>query len=167
MKMQTKLCSLVIAMALFGVGCKDSPTTSSSTPAPAPAPDPAPSVGASQASIVVGVSNASVTPATGGGSNFNFSLGMTESAGVGSRINFVRLDIFRATGAFEERSEIGSGAIIAGAGDNRLDGNSTETASVTMLFRATIKKGRQMLLTVGFTDDNGNDLEATFPFIFT
>jgi len=57
--------------------------------------------------------------------------------------------------------------IIAGSGDNVLEGNSTEAANVTMLFRATIKKGRQMLLTEGFTDDNGNRLEATFSFVFT
>lgn len=55
-----------------------------------------------------------VAPAADGGSNFSYTLTVTESAGVGARINFVRLDIFRATGEFEDRSEIGANVIIAG-----------------------------------------------------
>jgi hypothetical protein len=34
------------------------------------------------------------------------------------------------------------------------------------LFRATVKTGRQLMLTLGFTDDNGNGIEISDSFIF-
>ena len=89
-----------------------------------------------------------------------------ESAGLGANINFARLEVFRATGELEERAEIGSNDIIAGVGDNRLEANETEEATLTFLFRATVKTGRQLVLTLGFTDDNGNDIETSDAFIF-
>ncbi len=50
--------------------------------------------------------------------------------------------------------------------DNRLEGNSTETATATFLFRATVKKGRMLHYTVGFTDDGGHDHDVVEEFIF-
>ena len=100
------------------------------------------------------------------GNLFQIEFQMTESAGVGAHINFARLDVFRATGELEERREIGAGKIISGANDNRLEGNSTETATATFLFRATVKKGRMLHYTVGFTDDGGHDHDVVEEFIF-
>ena len=101
------------------------------------------------------------------GNFFQIEFRMTESAGVGAHINFARLEVFRATGELEERREIGAGQIIRGVDDNRLEGNSTETATATFLFRATIKKGRTLRYTMGFTDDGGHDHELVEEFIFT
>ena len=100
------------------------------------------------------------------GNFFQIEFQLTESAGVGSHINFARLEVFRATGELEERKEIGAGKIIRGVDDNRLEGNSTETAVATFLFRATIKKGRKLRYTMGFTDDGGHDHELVEEFIF-
>ena len=91
---------------------------------------------------------------------------ITESGGVRAHINFARLEVFRATGELEERQEIGAGQIIQGVGDNVLEANSSEEATITFFFRATIKKGRQLRLTMGFTDDQGNDIETVNDFIF-
>ena len=84
-----------------------------------------------------------------------------------ANINFVRLEVFRATGEFEERSEIGSGAIIQGTGSNRLNANSTREDNWIFLFRAPVKSGRNITLTMGFTDDFGNDTELSTSFVFT
>jgi hypothetical protein len=105
--------------------------------------------------------------ASGSGNLLQLAVTLRESAGVGAKINFVRLEIFRATGEFEERAQIGASDITAGIGDNRLAANSTETMILRFFFRATVKTGRQMLLTVNVTDDRGNRLEATFPYILT
>jgi len=92
---------------------------------------------------------------------------MTESGGVGCHINFARLEVFRATGELEERQEIGAGNIKASVGDNRLEANTSEEASLMFLFRATVKKGRKLRLTMGFTGDNGRNMEETQAFVFT
>jgi hypothetical protein len=101
------------------------------------------------------------------GNFFQIEFRMTESAGVGAHINFARLEVFRATGELEERKEIGAGKFILGVDDNRLEGNTSETATATFLFRATIKKGRTLRYTMGFTDDGGNDHELVKEFIFS
>lgn len=103
---------------------------------------------------------------SGMGNLFLFNLTMTESAGTGANINFARLELLRATGEVEEVQEIGSNVIVAASGDNRLEGNTSETVEVTFFFRATVKKGRQLRVTVGFTDDLGNDIQPTETFTF-
>jgi len=65
------------------------------------------------------------------------------------------------------RKEIGAGQIIRGVDDNRLEGNTSETATATFLFRATIKKGRKLRYTMVFTDDGGHDHELVEEFVFT
>jgi hypothetical protein len=103
---------------------------------------------------------------SGQGNLFFVSVRLEESGGVGANINFARLEVFRATGELEERQEVGAGQIIAGVGDNRLESNTTEEATITFLFRATVKRGRQLRLTMGFTDDFGNDHESVEDFFF-
>ena len=78
---------------------------------------------------------------SGQGNLFQVEIRMTESGSAGANINFARLEVFRATGELEERQEIGADQIIAGVGDNRLEANATEEATLTFFFRATVKKG--------------------------
>ena len=100
------------------------------------------------------------------GTLFQVEFRLTESAGVGAHINFARLEVFRATGEFVERKEIGAGQITRGVDDNRLEGNTSETAVATFLFRATVKKGRTLRYTMGFTDDGGHNHELVEAFVF-
>ena len=99
------------------------------------------------------------------GNLFVVGIRMTESGGGGANINFARLEIFTPDGQFLERSEIGSGLIIEGLGDNRLEANSSEDITLSFPFRATAKSGRTLLLTIGFTDFNGNDSESMDDFV--
>ena len=103
---------------------------------------------------------------SGQGNAFQVGVVLTESGGVGAHINFARLEVFRATGELEERQEIGANRIIQGVGDNRLEANTSEEATITFIFRATVKKGRQLRLTMGFTDDSGFDHESIDDFVF-
>lgn len=117
------------------------------------------------AEISIDISDAEAF-SSGMGNLFRFNLTMTESAGTGANINFARLELLRATGEVEEVQEIGSDIIVAASGDNRLEGNTSETVNVTFFFRATVKRGRQLRVTVGFTDDLGNDTEPSITFTF-
>ncbi len=160
MKRLTVLVVVALVFLVSGCGGGDN---SPSSPTPA-APSATSPTAPSRASVTAAASNG-VVLASGSGNLVQLLVALRESGGVGANINFFRLDIYRATGEFEERSEIGSGQIIAGIGDNRLEANSTESVTLTFFFRATVKKGRQMLLTVNLTDDRGNNLEATFPYV--
>jgi hypothetical protein len=91
---------------------------------------------------------------------------MKEGAGTGANINFIRVDIFRATGEFEERAEIGADAIEQATGSNRLEGGASRQDVWALFFRATVKKGRTLEVTIGFTDDVGNDIEKKLRFVF-
>jgi hypothetical protein len=101
------------------------------------------------------------------GNMFYVEFTLTETAGVGANINFARLEVFRATGELVERREIGASAIIEGVGDNRLEALTSEEAWVWFRFNATIKRGRKLLLTLGFTDDFGHDIEIDEDWYFT
>lgn len=144
------------ALATFGCGDSDSGTS----------PTPTTSVGPSAANISGTVTNVGVL-GTGSGNIVVFDLTLTESAGVGANINFIRLEVFRATGEFEERQEIGSGAITAQTGSNRLDASGTRVFNVGFAFNATIKTGRVMRVTVGLTDDRGNNSDLAIDFVFS
>ena len=72
----------------------------------------------------------------------------------------------RRGGEFEVRQEIGANDIIQQLGDNRLEAGQTEEATVVLGFRATVKKGRPLRLTVGFTDDRGNAINVESDFVF-
>ena len=157
-----RLLALVLFSGVFLLaGCGDDgpppPPLAPTMPAPPPAP--------SRADLDLEVLGVGTFP-NNEGNFFQIEFRMTESAGVGVHINFARLEVFRATGELEERKEIGAGQIIRGVDDNRLEGNSTETAVATFLFRATIKKGRTLHYTMGFTDDGGHDHELVRAFIF-
>ena len=163
--MKTKILPTMLAALLaLAAGCGDGNNGSPTTPTPTPTPTPSQP---SQASITVQVLGFGAIT-SGQGNLFGIGLRVTESAGVGANINFIRLDVFRATGQFEERKEIGAGQITAQTGSNRLTANSTRDLDpVLFLFNATVKKGRIIRVTVGFTDDRGNNFEFVEDFTFT
>ena len=151
---------LFFVLLIAGCGSGDSGTTS--TPVTTTTTTIA---GPSQASIVVSVPNQAGI-ATGQGNLVAFDIRMVETAGLGADINFIRLEIFRATGEFVERQEIGAGALIQQTGSNRIEANSIRLLPVVFRFNATVQRGRTMRLTIGFTDDRGNNLGATFDWVF-
>ena len=104
--------------------------------------------------------------ASGNGNLLFLELLMKETAGTGANINFIRVDIFRATGEFEERAEIGADEIEQSTGSNRLEASSSRQDVWALFFRATVKKGRTLEVTIGFTDDLGNDIEKKLRFVF-
>ena len=152
--------ALLAGVFLFG-GCGDDrpppPPLGPTMPAPPPAP--------SRAVIDLDLLEFGVF-LNDEGTFFQVEFRLTESAGVGANINFARLEVFRATGEFVERKEIGAEQIVRGVDDNRLEGNTSETAVARFLFRATVKKGRTLRYTMGFTDDGGNDHELVEDFVF-
>lgn len=103
----------------------------------------------------------------GGGAVLTFDLGVVESAGVGAHINFVRLDMYAATGEFIERQEIGANQIGSALGSNYIRGGGSVRARVTFPFRSTIKAGRTFDVIVDFTDDRGNHLVSRTSFVWT
>jgi hypothetical protein len=161
MSKKMMFCALVAFSLLIGCG-DDGPTTPTPAPMP-PAPSPAPTPAA--ADIDVEVVEAFVL-ATGQGNLLLMDLKMVESGGLGANINFIRVEIFKATGEFEERQEIGADEIIDASDSNRLEANQTREESWGLVFRATIKSGRLLRVTVGFTDDAGNDINEVTDFIF-
>src|SRR3972149_4474031 len=80
---------------------------------------------------------------------------LAAGCGVGANINYIRLDYLKATGQLEERSEIGANDIISELGTNRIGPNATWQEVVGFLFRASIKKGRMLIVIVNLTDDRG------------
>ena len=163
--MRTKILPVMLACLLtLAAGCGDGNNSSTTAPTPTPTPTPPQP---SQASITVEVLGFGAV-ASGSGNLFAIGLRLTETAGVGANINFIRLEVFRATGEFEERQEIGAGQITSQTGSNRLAANSTRDLNpVLFTFNATVKSGRIIRVTTGFTDDRGNNFEFVEDFVFT
>ena len=152
----------IVAAFLSACGDDNGPTSPGSVIAnPPPPPPPRPS----RANLSVEVLSFGGV-GSGQGNLFFVEFQMTESAGLGANINFFRLEVFRATGELEERREIGADEIVAVTGSNRLEANQSRTESVGFLFRATVKRGRTLHLTVGFTDDQGNNINIVEQFVF-
>jgi hypothetical protein len=160
--MSNRVHFLVVLAVFLIVGCSSdsstspSPTTTSTTPT---------SSGPSSASITVTIMDAAFV-GTNQGNAVGFELRLQESAGLGANINYIRVDVYRATGQFEERQEIGSGEINRQTGSNRLNASTTRTIVPVITFNATIKTGRILRLTVGLTDDRGNDHTKVGDFVF-
>ena len=154
--MQTKILTLALVASLATLGCGDSNGTST-TPTPQ-----APAV--TQARISVVAANPVLTFGTTANFRVTFDLTMTESAGLGANIIFIRIEP-RLAGVIVERQEIGSAAIISQTGSNRLNASSSRSANVTIEFNNG--NANDILLTVGFTDDRGNNLTAPFTITFT
>ena len=154
---------LVLTLALSLTGCGGDSGGSTTTPTPTPTPAPALPTSADIDVEILGSGAAT----SGQGNAVIFILEIVESGGLGANINFIRVDVFRATGEFVERSEVGAGEITRQTGTNRLLANETRELTVVMGFRATVKSGRTITLTVGMTDDQGNNHDFTTTFTFS
>lgn len=85
------------------------------------------------------------------------NLRLTESAGLGASMNFIRYELYNREGRFLERNEFGANAIIRDLQTNRIEANQTRQFSVVMLMRQTIKLNQVVNVVIGITDDMGND----------
>lgn len=116
--------------------------------------------GPSQARITVSVSQATVGFSPLAAYNFRIKVPfqVSESAGLSANLNFIRL-LFLSSGVVLERQEIGSSTIISQAGTNRLGANTSPTLNTTFDFN----EGRttEIRFEMGFTDDRGNNLQAS------
>lgn len=144
---------LVVPFVACGGG-DDSPAAPTTTPTPVPV---------TQASITVTCSPFSVAASTRPGFNWTitFPCTVTESAGLGANLNYVRAS-FTLGGVEIERREITADNIIAAAGTNRVGASSTFSTNFIFNFNRGDATGG--VLTFNFTDERGNVLEATFPF---
>lgn len=90
---------------------------------------------------------------------------LTERAGLGAKINFVRLRLINGAGTEIERAEVGANAIIAGIGTNVIAANSTNSWRVRFDFNSQAGTASNQWQTFGliynFTDDRGNTSETT------
>ena len=153
--------ALLSVLSLLVVACDDNgtqptPTTTTTTTA-------GPTAGVFEMEVI----DAGLLVSQASGNLFFVELRIEETAGVGGQINFIRLDYFRATGELEERSEIGASDITAELGTNDIEANETWQETPVFFFRASIKRGRQLVVTVSITDDRGNRVELTEGFIVT
>ena len=100
-----------------------------------------------------------VVPGASKNADFIATLNITETAGVGARINFIRLQLVRDRVEIE-RSEIGADFIEP---DNRIDPSSTTRIEVKLGFNSSIAD-LEAIFTVSFTDDRGNLIEVAIGF---
>jgi hypothetical protein len=142
-----KCAALLLVLSLGGCGGGGGgPTTPPVTNPPGP----------TAASITVNQSSQGqlcFSPAAGFSYRLRLPLTIRESAGLGANINFARLTLFRL-GVEVERREIGSAAIIAGVGTNRL--NPSQTQNVIIGFDFNNDTFDSSRLELNFTDDRGN-----------
>src|SRR5262245_60870676 len=130
------------------------PACSSSPAAPTP-------TGPSQARITVTASAPLLAFSPRAGFAFRITVPATisEAAGLGASINFVRLQqIFR--GVEIERSEISSSDLIVSTGSNRLDANATR--NINLIYDVNDGRATSGILTFGFTDDRSNPQSVDF-----
>jgi hypothetical protein len=124
-----------------------------------PAPNPVPQV--TQARITVTCSPYTLALSPLAAFNFRITIPCTvsESAGLGANMNFVRLRL--TVGGVEiERQEIGANTIISQTGSNRLNASQSRTNNYIFDFNSAAATGG--ILEFNFTDDRGNNLTATF-----
>lgn len=148
---------VVLPMLCLLSACGGSSSGTSSSPSTSATP-----AGPTQARIVVtaGAPTFSRSPTAGFSNRDTIAVTVSESAGLGANINFFRYTQSIA-GRVVEVSEIGSTAIIAQTGSNRL--NASQSRSFSLFFDNNQSATTVYLLTVNFTDDRGNNLQVTFP----
>lgn len=100
-----------------------------------------------------------VVPGASKNADFVATVNITESAGVGASINFIRLQLLR-NGVEIERSEIGAELIEP---DNRIDPSSTTRIDVRLGFNSQIAD-LDAIFVVSFTDDRGNPIDVSLAF---
>jgi hypothetical protein len=147
-------------LSLLAAGCNDSGGTT-----PTPTTTTTTTAGPSAGVFVLDVIDFGLLSTTSSGNLFGVELRIRETAGVGGNMNFIRLDYYKATGELEERAEIGANDIVSELGTNRVAANATWQEVAVFFFRASIKKGRQLVVTVSITDDRGNTVELRESFV--
>ena len=80
---------------------------------------------------------------------------ITESAGLGARVEYVRLALFDAAGAEVERQQVGAPAVAAFfGGTDRIEAQATLRGTVGIDFNSATFTAQR--LEVGFVDDRGH-----------
>jgi len=141
------------AVLLCGAGCGDGLFVLPSQATPPP------EEGAAELSVTFVGDPAIVIPGASKNADFIATLEITETAGVGASINFIRLQLLRDRVEIE-RSEIGADFIEP---DNRIDPSSTTRIEVKLGFNSSIAD-LEAIFTVSFTDDRGNLIEVAIGF---
>jgi hypothetical protein len=99
--------------------------------------------------------------------NFNYRVvipvTITESAGLGANINFIRLSQI-ANGAEIERQEISATNLISQTGSNRLSASTTR--SFTLTYDVNDGRATTGQLDFNFTDDRSNTGDALFTITY-
>jgi len=150
MRKAPKVLALLAALAaLVACGGEGSPTAPTD---PGPVADD-PTAPKARLSVTYGldtISGPSLDPSYS--QYIHFTSVVTESAGVGANLNYVRGEFYRS-GVLVERYEMSASELLA-AGGNRIDPMSTTYLSVTLR-----RNGPSDLVrtTFQFTDDRGND----------
>ena len=146
---------LAASVAMGLAGCKENTV--------GPTPDPTPTPGPSQAQITVSCGSFTVAASPRAGFNWmiSFPCTVTESAGLGANLNFVRAR-FTLGGVEIERQEITANDILAAAGTNRVGASTSFPLTATFDFNRGDATGG--ILDFNFTDDRGNVLDAQFVF---
>jgi hypothetical protein len=88
---------------------------------------------------------------------------LTESAGLGANINFVRMQFIVGSVVIEVQ-EISSADLIVATGSNRL--NASSTRNITLNFDNNARPATSAVILYDFTDDRGNNLQADFVITF-
>jgi hypothetical protein len=146
-----------LGLALALPACKK---TTSPTPVATPTPAPAKAV-VSIAILNLQLKVVSPPPDRNHPGFYNeliYTLHVVESGGVGCNLNDVRLEYFEPDGTLIERTEQGTSAFTGG---NRLDAGHTRDFTVFSFFNADLKKGRYLVISVGTTDDKGNNQNSS------
>jgi hypothetical protein len=144
------------AALVFGAACSDGLFVLPSQETPPP--DPGAAEKANLSVVFVG-DPAVIVPGATTNSEFVGTLQITETAGVGARINFIRLQLLRS-GVEVERSEVGADLIVP---DNRIDPSSTTRIDVRLGFNSRVAD-LDGIFSVSFTDDRGNVIDISMSF---
>jgi hypothetical protein len=152
-RLQVVACLVIVAAVTACGGSSSSSPTAPTTP----------TVTQAKITVTAAAPTISISPLA----NFNYRIvvpvTVTESAGLGANINFIRLSqIFG--GAEIERQEISASGIVAQTGSNRLAAGSTRNFNLTY----DVNDGRATSgqLDFNFTDDRSNTQDAFFTLTY-
>jgi hypothetical protein len=146
MQRAIKTTSVLAAMVLAAACGSESPTAAS-----APAETSAPKADITVAVGPDAVSGPSLDPEYR--SYVRFTASMSEAAGLGAHLNYVRGDFYEDA-ALVDRYDFGAAQIIEETGSNRLEARSTRSLVVLLRWNAPCDLIR---VTFQFTDDMGHD----------
>jgi hypothetical protein len=147
--------ALILVAGLVGCGGGgggSTPTSSTNT-------------GPSQSRITVTATAPTVTFSSRSGFTYRVATTatLTEAAGLGANINYARRR-FLFAGVEIERQEISSADLILQTGSNRLGASSSR--NLNLIFDTNAEQATSALLVFNFTDDRGNNQEASFTITF-